>query len=99
MSKPESFNPRKLELVNRIMDRIETLKKPQCLDVVLEINEEAREELYEKLPTLDRNKILSTFYKCYDDTDAPKYNFVCISNKHRKSEIRKLEDRLGKFYQ
>ena len=88
---------RKLELTNRIVDKIETLKNPECLSILLKIDEEAREELYANLHKMKRNNILTTFYECYDDVNTPRYNFVCISESFRRNEIRKLEDKLRRL--
>ena len=90
---------RKLELMNRIMDKIEILKNPECLSILLKIDEEAREKLYTNLHKMKRNNILSTFYECYDDVETSKYNFVCMSESFRRNEIRKLEDKLRRLQQ
>lgn len=87
----------KLELMNRIIDKIETLKNPECLSILLKIDEEAREELYANLHKMKRNNILTTFYECYDDVDTQRYNFVCMSESFRRNQIRKLEDKLSRL--
>ena len=87
----------KLELINKMIDKIETLKNPECLSILLEIDEEVRDKLYANLHKMERNDILSTFYKCYDGVDTPRYNFVCMNENFRRNQIRKLEDKLRRL--
>jgi hypothetical protein len=86
-------NNKKMAIIDAIYERLEVWKNPAEITIGANVDEKFRNDFYEKMNKMERNKVLSMFVKC-GGIKSNKYDFVTVNEKKRKREIEKMEKKI-----